>query len=169
MRETLRINVNDLGVEVGQHQSTAITIKSKLEGETEQQYVDRLVADYNERMKGITPPALLDRAVSFIRVMASKVFEPVVSQDIQDRRLAVCYECDAFQINFDAPEQIGHCGACGCSKNQMSSLASKSKIQVSSCPRKLWDITVQPAQADAPPTLDAMSPTTPAPTNAETP
>lgn len=131
--------------EFSQEKPTRITMKSKLEGETEEQYVERLVADYTERTETTTPPALLDRVVSFIRVMASKVFEPVVSQEIQDARLATCYGCDAFQINFDAPEQIGHCGACGCSKNQLSSLATKSKIQVSSCPRKLWDITVQPA------------------------
>ena len=165
------------GEDFARQQPTKITIKSKLEGETEEQYVERLVADYTERFiadhtertETTTPPALLDRVVSFIRVMASKVFEPVVSQEIQDARLATCYGCDAFQINFDAPELIGHCGACGCSKNQLSSLATKSKIQVSSCPRKLWDITIQPEQVDAPSTLDEANPTTPVQTDAETP
>ena len=112
----------------------------KLEGETEAQYVERLTADYKARMSDSTPPALLNRAVTFIQAMASKVFEKPVNEEMQSKRLNVCYSCEHFQVAFNAPEQIGHCGACGCGKSKLSSLAEKSKIQVSTCPKNLWDL-----------------------------
>lgn len=147
-----------------------ITVQEKLEGETEAQYVERLTEDYKAKMSEATPPALLNRAVTFIRAMASKVFELPASEEMQAQRLNVCYSCEHFQVAFDAPEQVGHCGACGCGKSKFTSLPEKAKILTSlTCPKGLWDITVQPAQVDAPSIQDEANPTTPAPTDAETP
>ena len=126
-------------------------MKEKLEGETESQYVERLTAEYRAKMSDATPPALLNRAVTFIRAMASKVFELPASEKMQAQRLNVCYSCEHFQVAFDAPEQIGHCGACGCGKSKFTSLPEKAKILTSqTCPKGLWDVTIDPAAVALP-------------------
>ena len=85
----------------------------------------------------------MERALSFIQAMASKVFEPPASEDMQAARLNTCYSCEFFQVAFDAPEQGGHCAACGCGKSKMTSLPEKAKILKSSCPKGFWDVTIQ--------------------------
>jgi len=117
--------------------------QAKLDGETEAQYVERLTAEYKAKASETTPPALIARAVSFIQAMASKVFEPPASEEMQAARLNTCYSCEFFQIAFDAPEQVGHCAACGCGKSKMTSLPQKAKILKSSCPKGFWDVTIQ--------------------------
>ena len=116
--------------------------------ETEAQYVERLTADYKLKISDSTPPALVARAVSFIKAMASKVFELPATEEIQAARLNTCYSCEFFQVALDAPEQIGHCAACGCGKSKFTSLAEKSKILKSSCIKSYWDISI-PAAPDA--------------------
>ena len=125
---------------------------NKLEGETEAQYVERLTSDYKARMSDATPPALLNRAVTFIQSMASKVFEKPASEEMQAARLNTCYSCEFFQVAFDAPEQIGHCSTCGCGKGKMSSLPEKAKILKSSCPKGYWDVSI-PESPDASPSF----------------
>ena len=122
----------------------------KLEGETESQYVERLTADYKAKMSDATPPALFNRAVSFITAMASKVFELPASEALQAERLEVCFACEHFVVAIDAPEQVGHCAACGCGKNKMTSLPEKAKILKSTCPKNLWDVTIDPAAVALP-------------------
>ena len=122
----------------------------KLEGETESQYVERLTAEYKAKMSDATPPALFNRAVTFIQAMASKVFELPASESMQRERLDVCFACEHFLVAFDAPEQVGHCAACGCGKNKMSSLPEKAKILKSTCPKNLWDVTIDPAAVALP-------------------
>ena len=122
----------------------------KLEGETESQYVDRLTADYKAKMSDATPPALFNRAVSFITAMASKVFELPASEALQAERLEVCFACEHFVVAFDAPDQVGHCAACGCGKSKMTSLPEKAKILKSTCPKNLWDVTIDPAAVALP-------------------
>ena len=116
-----------------------IAMKEKLEGETESQYVERLTAEYKAKMSDATPPALFNRAVSFITAMASKVFELPASEALQAERLEVCFACEHFVVAFDAPEQVGHCGACGCGKSKMTSLPQKAMILKSTCPKQKWD------------------------------
>ena len=128
----------------------------KLDGETEDQYIERLTEDYKKKINDATPPALVARAVSFIQAMASKVFEKPASDELQAERLDTCYACVHFLLSLAHPEQIGHCKACGCQVNAMTSLAAKSKILKSSCPKNLWDLTIDPAAvalplADPPP------------------
>ena len=122
----------------------------KLEGETESQYVERLTAEYKARMSDATPPALFNRAISFIQAMASKVFELPASESMQRERLDVCFACEHFLVAFDAPEQVGHCAACGCGKSKMTSLPEKAKILKSTCPKNLWDVTIDPAAVALP-------------------
>ena len=122
----------------------------KLEGETEEQYIERLTEDYKKKINDATPPALVARAVSFIQAMASKVFEKPASEELQAERLNTCYECVHFLLSLAHPEQIGHCKACGCQVNAMTSLAAKSKILKSSCPKNLWDVTIDPAAVALP-------------------
>jgi len=122
----------------------------KLEGETESQYVERLTAEYKAKMSDATPPALFNRAVSFIQAMASKVFELPASEALQAERLEVCFACEHFVVAIDAPEQVGHCAACGCGKNKMTSLPEKAKILKSTCPKNLWDVTIDPAAVALP-------------------
>ena len=116
-----------------------LQIREKLEGEIESQYVERLTAEYKAKMSDATPPALFARAVTFIQAMASKVFELPASEALQAERLEVCFACEHFVVAFDAPEQVGHCAACGCSKNKLSSLAEKAKILKSTCSKQKWD------------------------------
>jgi hypothetical protein len=116
-----------------------IAMKEKLEGETESQYVERLTAEYKAKMSDATPPALFNRAVSFITAMASKVFELPASEALQAERLEVCFACEHFVVAIDAPEQVGHCAACGCGKNKMTSLPQKAMILKSTCPKQKWD------------------------------
>ena len=123
---------------------------SKLEGETEAQYVERLTADYKAKMRDATPPALLNRAISFIQAMASKVFELPASEAMQRERLEVCFACEHFLVAFDAPEQVGHCAACGCGKSKLTSLPEKAKILKSTCSKNLWDVTIDPAAVALP-------------------
>ena len=116
--------------------------QAKLDGETEAQYVERLTAEYKAKASATTPPALMERAVSFIQAMASKVFEPPATEEMQAARLNTCYSCEFFQVAFDAPEQGGHCAACGCGKSKMTSLPEKAKILKSSCIKGYWDISI---------------------------
>ena len=116
-----------------------IAMKEKLEGETESQYVERLTAEYKAKMSDATPPALFNRAVTFIQAMASKVFELPASEALQAERLEVCFACEHFVVAIDAPEQVGHCGACGCGKSKMTSLPQKAMILKSTCPKQKWD------------------------------
>jgi hypothetical protein len=120
-------------------ESPKILMKEKLEGETESQYVERLTAEYKAKMSDATPPALFNRAVSFIQAMASKVFELPASEALQSERLEVCFGCEHFVVAIDAPEQVGHCGACGCGKSKMTSLPQKAMILKSTCPKQKWD------------------------------
>ena len=115
------------------------TVYTRIENETESQYVERLTAVYKARMSDATPPALFARAITFIQAMASKVFELPASEAMQRERLDVCFACEHFVVAFDAPEQVGHCAACGCGKNKMSSLPEKAKILKSTCPKEKWD------------------------------
>ena len=117
--------------------------QAKLDGETEAQYVERLTAEYKAKASATTPPALMERALSFIQAMASKVFEPPASEEMQAARLNTCYSCEFFQVAFDTPEQVGHCSTCGCGKSKMTSLPEKAKILKSSCPKGFWDVTIQ--------------------------
>ena len=132
-------------------ESPKITMKEKLEGETQDEYVERLTAEYKAKMSDATPPALFNRAVSFIQAMASKVFELPASEALQSERLEVCFDCEHFVVAFDAPEQVGHCAACGCAKKgKMTSLPEKAKILKSTCPKNLWDVTIDPAAVALP-------------------
>jgi hypothetical protein len=131
-------------------ESPKILMKEKLEGETESQYVERLTAEYKAKMSDATPPALFNRAISFIQAMASKVFELPASEALQAERLEVCFGCEHFVVAIDAPEQVGHCAACGCGKNKMTSLPQKAKILKSTCPKNLWDVTIDPAAVALP-------------------
>ena len=115
------------------------TVYTRIENETESQYVERLTAEYKARMSDATPPALFARAITFIQAMASKVFELPASEAMQRERLDVCFACEHFLVAFDAPEQVGHCAACGCGKNKLSSLPEKAKILKSTCPKEKWD------------------------------
>lgn len=137
-------------VEEQKTESIKLQVKEKLEGETESQYVERLTAEYKAKMSGATPPALFNRAVSFIKAMASKVFELPASEALQAERLEVCFGCEHFVVAIDAPDQVGHCAACGCGKNKMTSLPEKAKILKSTCPKSLWDVTIDPAAVALP-------------------
>jgi len=144
-------NVVREGVQQPQLQrKNSAELTPKLEGETESQYVERLTADYKAKMSDATPPALFNRAVSFIAAMASKVFELPASEALQAERLGVCFACEHFLVAIDAPEQVGHCAACGCGKSKMTSLPEKAKILKSTCPKNLWDVTIDPAAVALP-------------------
>jgi hypothetical protein len=148
MTEISRIRTT---VEQQKTESMKLQIREKLEGETESQYVERLTAEYKAKMSDATPPALFNRAVTFIQAMASKVFELPASEALQAERLEVCFACEHFVVSIDAPEQVGHCGACGCGKSKLTSLPEKAKILTSrTCPKGLWDVTIDPAAVALP-------------------
>jgi len=125
--------------------------REKLEGETQEEYVERLTLEYKAKMSDATPPALFNRAISFIQAMASKVFELPASEALQAERLEVCFACEHFIVAMDAPDLVGHCAACGCNKSsKMTSLPEKAKILKSTCPKNLWDVTIDPAAVALP-------------------
>jgi len=102
-------------------------------------------------MSDATPPALFNRAVTFIQAMASKVFELTASEALQSERLEVCFACEHFVVAMDAPDLVGHCAACGCNMtSKMTSLPEKAKILKSTCPKGLWDVTIDPAAVALP-------------------
>ena len=136
MKETFRIKTT---VDEQKTEMMKFQIQEKIEGETESQYVERLTAEYKARMSDATPPALFNRAVTYIQAMASKVFELPASEAMQRERLDVCFACEHFLVAFDAPEQVGHCAACGCGKSKMTSLPQKAMILKSTCPKEKWD------------------------------
>ena len=136
MKETFRIKTT---VDEQKTEMMKFQIQEKIEGETESQYVERLTAEYKAKMSDATPPALFNRAVTFIQAMASKVFELPASESMQRERLDVCFACEHFLVAFDAPEQVGHCAACGCGKSKMTSLPQKAMILKSTCPKEKWD------------------------------
>ncbi|CAB4186154.1 hypothetical protein UFOVP1199_3 [uncultured Caudovirales phage] len=106
--------------------------------------VNRQMENYQLRMPENSPPSLLQKARSFIEAMVSVVKDAAPSKEVYDERIAICVECPAFEIAIKNPKQIGHCKACGCGKNPMSALAVKAGIAKSSCPKKLWPISVAP-------------------------
>jgi len=113
--------------------------REKLEGETQEEYVERLTLEYKAKMSDATPPALFNRAISFIQAMASKVFELPASEALQAERLEVCFACEHFIVAMDAPDLVGHCAACGCGKSKSTSLPQKAMILKSTCPKQKWD------------------------------
>lgn len=131
------------GVPRGSNATRSARMSARLEGETEDAYIARLTADYISRAPN-APPALIDRATSFIRAMASKVFEKPASAELIASRVDACMSCDAFRVAFSEPEQLGHCSECGCGVSKSTSIFEKSKILASTCPRKLWDVRVPP-------------------------
>ena len=142
------------GNSISQPSKNSLALKNqpapKLEGETEAQYIERLTAEYKSKINDKTPPALVDRAIGFIQAMASKVFELPASEELQAERLATCFSCVHFLVAMEEPEQVGHCAACGCGQNKLSSLATKSKILKSTCPKNLWDVTIDPDAVSLP-------------------
>lgn len=114
---------------------------AKIEGETEDDFVARNEAEYAKKAINV-PPALLLRASSFIRAIASKLFQKETTALEQLARLNICYECPEFLVDMKRPELQGYCRACGCGKTPLSSLANKSKIQSDTCPKNKWPILV---------------------------
>lgn len=120
---------------------------------------------------------LMEQVRSIATAMTSRALQKEATPEVQAGRLNMCRVCP--HLDPSAVEgEVGYCKACGCPKGKYSELTFKARILVSTCPKTIWDgITYQnpppaypqPAQADAPSTLDAESPTIPAPRDAETP
>ena len=106
--------------------------------------INRQMEKYQAQMPENSPPSLMSKARSFIEAMVSVVKDAAPTKEIYDARIAICVECPAFEISVAKPKQIGHCKACGCGKNPMSALAVKAGIAKSTCPKKLWPISVSP-------------------------
>ena len=115
----------------------------RIEGETEEQFIERHELEYATKAINV-PPALIARASSFIRAMASKLFEKETTPALQLARLSICYDCPEFEVAMNRPELLGHCRACGCGKTALASLAQKSKIAATTCPKNKWPIPEVP-------------------------
>ncbi len=84
--------------------------------------------------------SLINKIKSFTLAMASKALQPAASRAQRRARLATCAGCRAFKPTAD--HRIGFCGACGCGESNLATLAVKSRILRSSCPRHLWDAAI---------------------------
>lgn len=85
--------------------------------------------------------SLINKIKSFTLAMASKALQPAASRAQRRARLATCAGCNAFKPTGDY--RVGFCGGCGCGQsNPLATLAVKSKILRSSCPRNLWDAAI---------------------------
>ena len=95
--------------------------------------------------------SLITKIKSFTLAMASKALQPAASRAQRRARLATCAGCNAFKPTGDY--RVGFCGGCGCGQsNPLATLAVKSKILRSSCPRNLWDAAISlPILPPAPP------------------
>ena len=94
--------------------------------------------------------SFINKVKSFTLAMASKALQPAASRAQRRARLATCAECRHFKPTGDF--RIGFCGACGCGESKLSTLAVKSRILRSSCPRNLWDAAISlPILPPAPP------------------
>lgn len=99
--------------------------------------------------------SFVSKVKSFGKAMASKAFQPAASRAQRRARLVVCAGCSAFKPTEDS--RVGFCRACGCGEsNPLATLAVKSKILRSSCPRNLWDAAIS---LPILPTLAAPAPT----------
>jgi hypothetical protein len=114
--------------------------------------VNKQMENYEARLEENSPRSLLEKARSFVEAVISIAKDAAPTKEIYDARINVCIECPAFEIAMEKPKQIGHCKACGCGKNPLSSLAVKAGIAKSSCPKKLWDVdlTIDPAAVALP-------------------
>ena len=96
------------------------------------------------------PQSFINKVKSFTLAMASAALQPAASRAQRRARLATCAGCNAFKSTGDY--RVGFCGACGCGASKLSTLAVKSKILRSSCPRNLWDAAISlPILPPAPP------------------
>ena len=99
--------------------------------------------------------SLANKVKSLVLAMASAALQPAASRAQRRARLATCAGCRHFKPTGDF--RIGFCGACGCGQsNPLATLAVKSKILRSSCPRLFWDKVISlpilpPAPPPAPP------------------
>lgn len=112
--------------------------------------VDKQMQNYEARLDENSPRSLLDKARSFMEAVVSLAKDKAPTKQQYDARIAICIECSAFDISIEKPKQIGHCKACGCGKNPLSSLAVKAGILKSTCPKNLWDVTIDPAAVALP-------------------
>ena len=112
-------------------------------------------ARYVDTNNPVAPTSLVNKIKSFTLAMASKALQPAASRAQRRARLATCAGCNAFKPTGDY--RVGFCGGCGCGQsNPLATLAVKSKILRSSCPRNLWDAAISlpilpPAPPEAPP------------------
>ena len=107
-------------------------------------------ARYVDTNNPVPPTSLVNKIKSFTLAMASKALQPAASRAQRRARLAVCAGCQHFKPTGDY--RVGFCGACGCGQSKLATLAVKSKILRSSCPRKLWDAALSlPILPPAPP------------------
>lgn len=86
-------------------------------------------------------PTFMEKVVSASKFVASKFSDDAPSQEVQEARLNVCRTCKAFS-QVDDPNIVGYCKACGCGRHKFSALKYKATAAVSTCPYKLWDVTV---------------------------
>lgn len=94
--------------------------------------------------------SFLNKIKSFTLAMASKALQPAAGRAQRRARLATCASCRRFEPTGDF--RIGFCGACGCGKTKISTLAVKSRILRSSCPLLRWDKVISlPILPPAPP------------------
>lgn len=75
-------------------------------------------------------------------VVASALLQQPPTEAQQHARLAVCRGCERLDTTHAAQGEIGHCGACGCGHHRMARLERKAAIVRSTCPLKLWDVTI---------------------------
>ncbi len=111
--------------------------------------INKQMQEYEARLGENSPRNLLQKARSFVEAMVSAVKDAAPTKEIYDARIATCIECPSFEISMN-PKQIGFCKSCGCGRTPLSALALKAGIAKSSCPKKLWDVTIDPDAVSLP-------------------
>lgn len=64
-----------------------------------------------------------------------------VSNEVYERRTAICMGCSERRNPESKKDRIGYCNACGCGTGKRAALSVKLKMPESSCPLSLWSST----------------------------
>lgn len=87
------------------------------------------------RMHKNTDPSFVDKAKTYTRAELSQMFTGKVTEEVFEKRKALCMECPRRSNPHPGQESIGWCKSCGCSaKNPRAALSNKLWMPSLVCP-----------------------------------
>lgn len=85
----------------------------------------------------LSEQSFLEKAKAYSRAEMSQMFTGKVSQEMYDKRKALCMDCPSRSNHTPETEEIGWCKSCGCSAtNKRAALSNKLWMPALECPLK---------------------------------